>query len=198
MPSRERIRESRHSQHRSTRRALRAALFVTLGLFGLVLVLGWVYTTALHARATAAADRVAVLENEAAQLKLELTTLRTERDALASGRLPGLIPLEYDHALAIEQQYVRNVIFTETGTSGQRRYEYRLVIANPGPTPLRPAVRLLFFDERGIQVGESVIEEDAAGSSTEAWLLPSETRSYSAVVELQHDAVPRYFLLVIR
>ena len=200
MPSRERVRAAREAQHRSTRRALRAALFVTLALFGLVLLLGWVYTTALRARATSAADRVAVLENEAAQLKLELTTLRAERDALASGRLPGLIPLEYDRALAIDQQYVRNVIFTETGTSGQRRYEYRLVIANPGPAPLQPAVRLLFFDERGIQVGESVVEHHAVepSPSTDSWLLPNETRSYSAVVELQHESVPRYFLLVIR
>jgi hypothetical protein len=110
LPSRERIRDARNAQHRSTRRALRAALFVTLAMFGLVLVLGWVYTTALRARATVAADRVAVLENESTQLKLELTTLRAERDALASGRLPGLIPLEYDRALAIEQ-HNRNVIF---------------------------------------------------------------------------------------
>jgi len=199
-PGRPRVRETRHSQHRSTRRALRAALVLTLCLFGLVVLLGWVYTTALRARVTTSTDRIAVLEHEAAQLKLELATLRTERDTLATGHLPGLVPLEYDRALPIEQQYVRNVIFTATGTSGQPRYEYRLVIANPGPAPLHPAVRLLFFDERGIQVGESSIEHDASASAggTDNWLLANETRSYSAVVQLQHEAIPRYFLLVIQ
>lgn len=199
-PGRQRVRESRQAQHRATRRALRAALFVTLAVFALVLVLGWVYTTALRARASASADRISVLEHEEEQLKLELANVRSERDVLASGRLPGLVPLEYDRALAIEQQYVRNVIFTATGTSGEPRYEYRLVIANPGPAPLHPAVRLLFFDERGIQVGESVVEHDAGGSApgANAWLLPDETRSYTAVIQLQHDAVPRYFLLVVQ
>ena len=74
------------------------------------------------------------------------------------------------------------------------------MIADPGPAPLHPAVRLLFFDERGIQVGESSIEHDGAASTggTDTWLLPNETRSYSAVVQLQHEAIPRYFLLVIQ
>jgi hypothetical protein len=200
LEARQRAREARQAQHRSTRRALRAALYVTLTLFGLVLVLGWVYTTAMRARLTAATDHIAVLESEAAGLKLELTTLRTERDALASGHLPGLVPLEYDRALPIEQQYVRNVIFTETGTAGAPQYEYRLVVANPGPGPLHPTVRLLFFDERGIQVGESRVEEDAGASAadTGSWLQPNETRSYSAVVALQHEAAPRYFLLVVQ
>jgi hypothetical protein len=179
---------------------LRAALIVALGALVLVLALGWAYTNALRARAAADAERIALRENELVQLKLELDSLRSERDALATGRLPGLIPVEYDRALELEQQYVRNVIFTQTGTSGQRRYEYRLIVANPGPAPLRPAVHLLFFDERGIQVGESDIERDAgAGSSgTGAWLQPNETRSYTAVIEMREGAVPRYFLLVVQ
>jgi hypothetical protein len=199
--SRQREYEARRSRHHSTRRALRAALIVALGALVLVLVMGWVYTTALRARGAADAERIAVRENELAQLKLELESLRSERDALATGRLPGLIPVEYDRALELQQQYVRNVIFTQTGTSGEKRYEYRLIVANPGPAPLRPAVHLLFFDERGIQVGESDVERDAGpgrAGGTGAWLQPNETRSYTAVVAMREGAVPRYFLLVVQ
>jgi len=196
--SRPRSHESRHSRHHSTRRALRAALIVALGMLVLVLVFGWVYTHALRARAAADAERIWQRETEVAQLKLELESLRSERDALAGGRLPGLIPLEYDRAIETGQPYIRNVIFTQTGTSGEQRYEYRMIIANPGPAPLRPAMHLIFFDERGIQVGESDVERDAASgaSGTGAWLQPNETRSYTSVVEMRDGAVPRYFLLV--
>jgi len=199
-PNRQREYEARRARHHSTRRALRVALIVALGALVLVLVLGWAYTNALRTRAAANAELIALRENELAQLKLELESLRSERDALATGRLPGLIPVEYDRALELEQQYVRNVIFTQTGTSGQQRYEYRLIVANPGPAPLRPAVHLLFFDERGIQVGESDVERDAgAGASgTGVWLQPNETRSYTAVVEMREGSVPRYFLLVVQ
>jgi hypothetical protein len=191
--------ESRHSRHHSTRRALRAALIVTLGALVLVLVFGWVYTNVLRGRAAADAERVALRERELAELKLELESLRGERDALATGRLPGLLPLEYDRALELGQQYLRNVIFTQTGTSGERRYEYRVIVANPGPAPLRPAVRLLFFDARGIQVGESDVEREGGGAATGtgAWLQPNETRSYTAVVQMREGSEPRYFLPVV-
>jgi cell division protein FtsB len=190
---------ARHAHHRSTRRALRAALYVTLAVLGLVLLLGWVYTTALRARLTAYAERISIQDDALGQLKHELAQLRAERDALASGRLPGLIPLEYDRALALERGYVRNVIFTETGTSGAHRYEYRIVFENTATTVLRPAVRLLFFDDRGLQIGESDVERDATGAPAglAAWLQPGETRSYTAVVALEQEAVPSYFLLIV-
>jgi cell division protein FtsB len=198
--ARARTRDARHAHHKSTRRALRAALIVTLVVFGLVLVVGGVYTMALRARAAAYGDRIAAQDNEVAQLRSELQDLRSERDVLASGRLPGLVPMEYDRALPLEQQYVRNIIFTQTGTSELPRYEYRLVVANGGTAPLRPAVRLLFFDERGIQVAESLVTEEASAAqpAAAAWLQPNETRSYSALVQLQHHSSPRYFLLVVQ
>jgi DsbC/DsbD-like thiol-disulfide interchange protein len=61
-------------------------------------------------------------------------------------------------------------------------------------------VRLLFFDERGIQVAESAVTDAAAAnaSAAAAWLQPNETRSYSAPVRLEQDAVPQYFLLVVQ
>jgi hypothetical protein len=197
--SRHRTHESRHSRHHSARLGLRVALVIALATLVLVLVFGWVYTNTLRARAVVDAERIAERETEVAQLELELESLRSERDALATGKLPGLIPLEYDRALELGQQYVRNVIFTQTGTSGERRYEYRMIIANPGPAPLRPAVRLLFFDERGIQVGESDVEREAGGavSDTGSWLQPNETRSYTAAVQIREGSEPRYFLPVI-
>jgi cell division protein FtsB len=195
---RTRSRESRRERHKSTRRALRAALLVSLLALALVLAVGAVYTTALRARATAASERVAAQDAELDRLRLELQGLREERDSLASGRLPGLIPLEYDRALPLEQQYVRNIIFTRTGTSAAPQYEYRLVLENGAAAPLRPAVRLLFFDARGIQVAESLVSDDSASGqpATAAWLQPGETRSYTAPLRLQREAEPRYFLLV--
>lgn len=184
-------------RRRSSRRALKAALAVTLTVLGLVLVLGWGYTTALRGRVASAELNVARQQEALGAAEQELAKLRAERDALASGRLPGLIPLEYDRAIEIDRQYVRNVIFTETGTPDAHRYEYRLVAENGGTSMLRPSVRLLFFDGSGIQIGESVIDRDAIGASggVAAWLQPGETRSYTAVVGLEDDAVPRYFLL---
>jgi hypothetical protein len=190
---------SRHSQHRSTRRALRAALLVTLGVLALVLVLGWVYTTALRARIENTTTLLARQDARVAELERELVDLRAQRDAFASGRLPGLVPIEYDRAFPIERQYVRNVIFTAAGTRADHRYEYRIVLANGGAAALHPAVRLLFFDDRGIQVGESDVARDAVGAPTglEALLQPGETRGYTAVMTLERDATPHYFLVVV-
>jgi hypothetical protein len=185
------------ARRRSSRRALRAALAVALTTLGLMLVLGWGYTTALRGRVASADERVARQQEALAAAEQELVTLRAERDALASGRLPGLIPIEFDRAIEIDRQYVRNVIFTETGTRDAHRYEYRLVAENASPSVLRPAVRLIFFDGRGVQIGESIVDRDALGATggVEAWLQPGETRSYTAVVGLADDAAPRYFLL---
>jgi cell division protein FtsB len=191
--------QARHTKHHSTRRALRAALYLTLSVFALVLLFGWLYTTALRARLESQGTRLAAQEGALAQARAEVAALRAEREALATGRLPGLTPLEYDRAFQIDRGYVRNVIFTATGTSGAQRYEYRLVVENPGTTMLQPAVRLLFFDDAGIQVGESVLGRDATSTpgGAGAWVEPGETRSYTGLVALAREATPRYFLVVV-
>ncbi len=134
-----------------------------------------------------------------AETKAELQEVTTERDALVADRIPGLIPLDYDAAIAIDDQYIRNIIFTLVSNGRERHYEYRMVMHNNTLSIIKPKVEILLFDDVGIQVGRAVVEKSNATTEVDrADLDPGEVRSYSSSIDLFRIEEPRYFLLSIK
>ena len=132
------------------------------------------------------------------ELQAELTTVTTERDELVENRFPGLIPLNYDAAIPINDKYIRNIIFTLVSNGREKYYEYRMVMHNETLSVIKPKVEILLFDDVGIQVGRAVISKmDATTEADRADLDPGEVRSYSSTVNLVRNSEPKYFLLSI-
>ncbi len=132
------------------------------------------------------------LQRELAEIKPLLKAMENEVKTLTSKRLPGLEELTYDAVLQINKRYVKNIVFTRTGKVDVKRYEYKIVMDNRNLMPVRPEVRILFFDRVGIQVGFSELGM-GNGLPIADHLERGEIRAYSSAVELADDIEPKYF-----
>jgi hypothetical protein len=168
-------------------------------LFCLVLIFSW-----LHFSRESSDHRQAIMDLRKQEvltesLARELDSVKNERDILVQERIPGLIPLTYDEAITIDNEYVRNIIFTLAKSGKKNIYEYRLVLHNNTLTVAHPKAEIMLFNDIGIQIGMAKIEQTDATNDidTRATLDPGEVRSYTAAINLGLNEEPSYFLLVI-
>ncbi|MGB5339710.1 MAG: hypothetical protein WBO06_11520 [Gammaproteobacteria bacterium] len=130
------------------------------------------------------------------KMSRELETVRAERDQLVKGRIPELLPVEFDVAIDINEQNIRNIIFTLARNGSNKIYEYRIVLNNETLAIIHPKVEILAFNDVGIQIGMAQIStSDATSGSGRPSLDPGEVRSYTGVIQLTRNEEPRYFLL---
>jgi len=126
----------------------------------------------------------------------ELETVRNEMNTLVQNRIPGLLPLKYDEAITIDDKYIRNIIFTLVKNGQKRSYEYRLVMHNDTLSVIHPIVKILLFNDIGMQIGVTQVEYMDASTGTERSVLyPGEVRSHTSSIDLIRDEEPSYFLL---
>ena len=202
---------SNHSSSRCRKRIFRLQ-FIAWGLGGLlfIVIVIWIMTSIKvsslnsqmlveQANTRQQMAKVEELESSNHQLLGEIGRLEQERAQLVQGRIPRLLPLEFDVTVPIDERYFRNISFTLAGTAHDRIYEYHVVMHNEGNSNIRPNVTLFLFDELGIQVGKTRLsEKDATSGRNSLSLKPGETRSYSSEIELDYPAEPRYFLIDIK
>lgn len=176
---------------------LQIALGSLIFLFSLIILLMWLYTSKLSAEN----DQIsAEFYKQARQLTATteaLEKLQGEMKTLLQGRLPHLVPLEYDKAIPITHKYLRNIIFTLIKAQGRVATEYRVVLQNDTLSVIHPEVKILLFDHVGIQIGSAEIISTAL-TADEAVLDPGEVRSYSGSIELFQEGDPHYFLVTAR
>ncbi len=133
-----------------------------------------------------------------AEIEPEINKMRHEIANLTASRLPYLKKLDYDAVIPIDQEYVKNIVFTLSGRGAQKNYEYKLVMNNQELIAIHPTVKILFFDRVGIQVGISQIGVDKQGVPTLDVLERGEIKSYSSNIDLADDAKPEYFLVQVK
>jgi hypothetical protein len=108
------------------------------------------------------------------------------------------VPLKYDEAIPVGNQYVRNIIFTLVKNGKKRKYEYHLVMHNETLSTIHPVVEILLFNDTGIQIGVAQVEyKDASTKSGHSALDPGEVRSYTSFIDLNRGEEPRYFFLAV-
>ena len=169
-------------------------------LFLVILIFSWLQTSRESSEYHQAILDLRKQEVLAKNLASELETVKNERDILVQERIPGLIPLTYDEAINIDNEYVRNIIFTLAKTGKKNIYEYRLVLHNNTLSIARPKAKIILFSDIGIQIGMAQIEQTDASTETDARaaLDPGEVRSYTAAIDLtRNEEQPSYFLLDI-
>ncbi len=132
------------------------------------------------------------LQRELSEIKPKFEKMAAEIEALTLNRLPGLVVLDYDKVLPVNEQYIKNIVFTQTGSEKNKRYEYKIVMDNRNLLPVRPELKILFFDRVGIQVGFSELGM-GEGLPISDHLERGEIRSYSSSIVLSDGLEPKYF-----
>jgi len=194
-----RIRHSRSRYRRETK--IRHYRYLLAGL-SILFALVYIFTL-FHFSGKSATYQQAIIdlrkhEASLSSLTKELETVKSERDALVQDRIPNLLPLKYDEAITIGEDYVRNVIFTLVKNGKKKIYEYRLVLHNDSLAVVRPKVEIFLFNDIGIQIGVAQVTASNATTDVDRIELdPGEVRSYSATIDMIRDEEPSYFLLTL-
>ena len=195
---------SRSSHSRSVKKIFHLRIIVAvLSVALLITIFGWIAASMkliavedqFHDYQLSSSEGMSISESQAA----EIERLKTEKEILVKGVIPGLRLLEFDSTINIDDQYFRNIGFTLTGTSHSKNYEYRIVLHNDSLNVVTPAVTVFLFDDRGIQVGSTVLSKMDATSKAEFNVLqPNETRSYTGRIALNIQSEPKYFLVDVK
>jgi cell division protein FtsB len=196
--TRYRLRQYRNKSGRSSRTKL--VLILSLGLFAETVLLLILFIK-LGVSEKNNLD-LAIAENRQAQelaaLKPELDKLRQNISQMTLERLPDLQRLEFDKVIPVDNEYVKNIVFTVAGKNGVKAYEYKLVMHNTGLTLVHPQLDILFFDRVGIQVGLAQLGIHKDGTPTLDMLERGEIRSFSSGIQLNDEVAPEYFKIKIR
>lgn len=133
------------------------------------------------------------------QVQADLTSARKGLKAahasistLVEQRIPGLQPLKLDEALPTASSVVRDVTFARA-TGSEQGYELKAVLENGSRVSVSPALRIVLFDQLGVQVGHARIGSDS--ESENLTLRPGEIRSHFAVIEVEPGSQASYFRL---
>lgn len=124
-----------------------------------------------------------------------IATLEKEVELLTLKRLPGLLNLRYDEVITLDNEYVKNIVFTQTGKIGDKLYEYKLVLENHR-SALQPSLKIILFDRTGVQIGASELNNKPAHGSVMR-LDQDEIRTHYSFVKLPEQAIPEYFQIIL-
>jgi hypothetical protein len=127
-------------------------------------------------------------EQEIKQLRPRLEASERELQMLMEGRLPNLHGLIPDQVIPVQEQYIKNIVFTVVNRGEDKTYEYKLVMDNPTHLRVQPRFRVLVFDRMGVQVGVDEVELlEALGGG--------ESRSHASTLDVFMNSQPRYFAI---
>jgi hypothetical protein len=147
------------------------------------------------------ASAFADLQKSQRLVEEERSRLEEKENALASlldERLPGLHRIEYNKLVDVNDKYVLNVTFAKSGVEDSKFVEYHALLVNNTQWMLLPQVEIFLFDDVGIQVGGTKLDHDqATNNAALPELEPGETRSYHSRIEVERDAVPKYYALFV-
>jgi hypothetical protein len=183
----------RSRRQRSSRNS--TLVSVLAGLLGLSIFLLAVGAITLGGRVTSLANANRALteelfrhEQEIRQLRPRLEASERELQMLMEGRLPNLHSLIPDQVIQVQEQYIKNIVFTVVNQGEDKIYEYKLVMDNPAHLRIQPRFRVLVFDRMGVQVGVDEVElGDALGAG--------ESRSHASTLDVFMNSQPRYFAI---
>ena len=174
-----------------------AALGLLTVTFAIVVILSMLQTAGIKARNKALVLELRTQRHELDSTIQKLAQAEERLAALAQGRIPDLFSLTVDQATQFEAGIVQNIIFSLVGVGAEKSYEYRIVLRNEGKEILEPNVKILLFDELGIQIGSALVPGEEDGASGRATTLePQETRSYVGGIPQRQLNEPKYFLLI--
>ena len=190
----EKMEHSRYgrSSH-SRRRTLKIILLsMTLAITVLILIVVSIYST-VKISSLNELNRNLRFELEGAKaqldaLKPQLEKSNQELSALIHGRFPNLEVLALNKVLSVNNRYVKNVVFNIIKQANHQQYKYLLVVENNSSRKIKPAFRVLLFDEHGVHVATDEVKDVNE-------LNPGESRDYASDIEFFFDTLPKHFYI---
>jgi hypothetical protein len=187
---------SRRTRSRRRGSSRNGTLVVALsGLLALAVFLLVVVSITLGGRVTALSNSNRDLTEELFKHEQDIKLLRPRLEAserelamLMEGRLPNLHSLIPDQVIPVQEQYIKNIVFTIVNRGDEKTYEYKLVMDNSAHLRIQPRFRVLVFDRMGVQVGVDEVElAESLGAG--------ESRSYASTLDVFMNSMPRYFAI---
>jgi len=135
-------------------------------------------------------------EGELARARERLTEMNNDLRILLANRIPGVAELITNRQLEINDQYVRNITFVQSGVGDDQTIEFSAVLQNTRQGPILPKVDVVLFDESGLQTGAVHLSKSQTVTPADLpELQPGETRTYSGQIQLQRQAPSKYFVV---
>ena len=172
------------------------ALLVVLVALAVVGVL--IYFKMEHYRSEAQRLTIDLRQAEAefTRAQEKLTEMNNDLRILLADRIPGVAELSMNRQLEINDQYVRNITFVQSGTGDSKAIDFSAVLENSRTENVLPNVSILLFDESGLQTGAArLTKEQAITPVDNPELQPGETRTYSGRIELRRETPSKYFVV---
>jgi hypothetical protein len=139
------------------------------------------------------------LEGELAKAREQITELNNDLRILLANRIPGIDQLVFDRQLELNEQYVKNITFVQSGLGDEKTIEFSTVLHNARTGPILPKVTIALFDESGLQTGYAELDKSQTITPVDIpELQPGETRTYSAQLNLQRQVPSKYFVVEVR
>ena len=137
-------------------------------------------------------------EGDLTRAREKITEMNNDLRILLANRIPGVAELSMNRQLAINDQYVRNITFVQSGLGETKSIEFSAVLENTRAAPVLPDVNIILFDESGLQTGAvRLSQEQAVAPVTTPELQPGETRTYSGQIQLQREAPSKHFVVEV-
>jgi hypothetical protein len=139
------------------------------------------------------------LEAELAEARERITELNNDLRILLANRIPGIDQLVFDRQIELNDQYVKNITFVQSGLDDEKTIEFSTVLHNGRTGPILPKVTISLFDENGLQTGIARLDKTQTITPADIpELQPGETRTYSAQIDLQRQTPSKYFVVEVR
>jgi cell division protein FtsB len=139
------------------------------------------------------------LEGELAQANARITELTNDVRILLANRVPGIEELVFARQIELNDQYVKNITFVQSGLGNERTVEFSAVLHNGRTGPVLPRVTIVLFDEVGLQTGIARLDKSQTTTPADIpELQPGETRTYSAPIDLSRQTPSKYFVVEVR
>ena len=181
-----RSRSSHHSRQKIW--GLSLLLLILLAILFISFIYGSSRIEELSSRASSIQEQLLLKKKEVDELKSNLAQANDKLEQVIKGRFPTVLKLVPDKVIAVNNDSIKNIVFTVVKHDGSRQYEYKLVVENRSRKIIVPKFRLLVFDKSGLQIGvDQVMSSEELG--------PGESRSYSSRVDFFMKEKPAYFYI---
>ncbi len=127
----------------------------------------------------------------------ETEKLQQNIQSLLKSQLPGLINIQYNQIITLNNGYLVNIVFNKVNNKTTRGYEFRILIKNETLATIWPKIKMSFFDKSGIQMNSIEIGVGKDALMKIDTLNPAEERSDSSPVIklLDNEELPVYFMI---
>jgi len=196
---------ARRARARSKRKIIRRLklLIAVLILCLIGLSMGWIVTAAkvdiVQADKLALDGELRRAEKMLEETRARLKQRESELVNLVENRVPGLQELVFNKLIDVNNRYLLNITFAESGLDADKGIEYHAMLKNETAGVILPDVTIYLFDEFGLQVGITKLERrNATRTADLAELAPGETRSYHATIEVDRDKPAKYYMIYVQ